>query len=955
MKSEKLKISKERIYQEILKCGKDPVYFINNYCKLSHPMKGLIPFSLFDFQEQLIHDLMDHRFNIILKARQLGISWVTAAYATWLMEFHREKSILAIATKFATAQNIVKKVKHMLENMPEWLRISEITVDNRTSIELNNGSRIIASSTSGTAARSESLSLLIVDEAAHVDGIDELWAGLFPALSVGGRCVILSSPCGVGSFFHEKFVGAENGSNDFHPTTLPWYVHPERDKNWFDKETRNMSKREIAQELECLTGDTKIITKSGFTRIQDVKVGDEVLTHTGTFKKVVRTFSKIVPKEEMVSISTPMSRKNPIKITKNHPILTATRAKKTTQNIMEQVLNDDFNQEWLSSSEIRGKFKTVTSRDVPMFLCGLFPKLSDSVFAGKETVFDLAVYNELANKITETHVRHHRQGKSTKRFIDLDYDTGKILGLYLSEGFRDSKRTSFAFHIKETYLVDFVKSWAEKYNINCSIHHRVKSNCTIMFLCNRFLSLLIGEFISGKKFDTKLLKERIYDTSKEFVRGIVDGTWLGDGLHEPGVRNVLRLSNEKLIYQMRTLMSSFDLLTRVSFSVINPKWKQSVIDGRTVVRNKQDYYIELNGVESKTIDNCTANGVKYKKGQRTKLARNIWWGRPKFEEPTDLEPFVTVYNIEVDEDNSYVCENLIVHNCSFNQSGETVFDAEDLEYIKANLQEPLRRSGFDRNLWVWHEYDQSLSYALVADVARGDGTDFSTFQILEIKSGKQVAEYQGKVAVDVFAKVIYDAGKEYGNCMAVVENNTVGYATLQKLIDLGYPNIYYSQKGTHDYIDADIAESSKGAVPGFSMTVKTRPWVVSKAEELIRNRVVKIYSKRLYHEMTTFIWHNGKPQAVVRKIKDFSASDDTETTKSYNDDLVMAFAIACWIKDTVFTINQRELDYKKAMLSAMRVSSTTFSSTIQGQVAHRQNMTTEQINKARQFSWLLKG
>ena len=125
-------------------------------------------------------------FNVILKARQLGISTITAGYIVWLMLFHRDKAILVMATKFATAGNLVKKVKGIMRNVPDWLSIATITVDNRTSFELSNGSSIKAASTSGDAGRSEALSLLVLDEAAHIEGLDELcraesrdWGGLW--------------------------------------------------------------------------------------------------------------------------------------------------------------------------------------------------------------------------------------------------------------------------------------------------------------------------------------------------------------------------------------------------------------------------------------------------------------------------------------------------------------------------------------------------------------------------------------------------------------------------------------------------------------------------------------------------------------------------------------------------------------------------------------------------------
>ena len=192
------KLTKKEVLAEIVKCGKDPDYFINNYARISHPIRGLVPFKTYDFQTQLLKDFNDHRFNVILKGRQLGISTITAAYVSWMMLFHRDKNILVMATKFQTAANLVKKVKAIIKNLPEWMQIANISIDNRTSFELSNASQIKASTTSGDAGRSEALSLLVIDEAAHVEGLDELWTGLYPTLSTGGRCIASIYPkwCG---------------------------------------------------------------------------------------------------------------------------------------------------------------------------------------------------------------------------------------------------------------------------------------------------------------------------------------------------------------------------------------------------------------------------------------------------------------------------------------------------------------------------------------------------------------------------------------------------------------------------------------------------------------------------------------------------------------------------------------------------------------------------------------
>jgi len=251
--------SKRGQVKEIVRCGKDPAYFFNRYVKIQHPTKGLVPFKTYPFQDNCVKDFVDHRFNIILKSRQLGISTITAAYAVWLAVFYKDKNILVIATKLAVAQNFIKKVKVALRSMPSWLMMPEITGNNKQSVEFSNGSSIKAVPTSDDAGRSEALSLLIVDEAAFIRNFDELWTSLYPTLSTGGRAIVLSTPNGVGGQYHDLWMRAESRESLFNPIKLPWDVHPEHDEKWFMEECKNFSRKQIAQELLCdfaASGDT---------------------------------------------------------------------------------------------------------------------------------------------------------------------------------------------------------------------------------------------------------------------------------------------------------------------------------------------------------------------------------------------------------------------------------------------------------------------------------------------------------------------------------------------------------------------------------------------------------------------------------------------------------------------------------------------------------------------------
>ena len=175
---------------------------------------------------------------------------------------------------------------------------------------------------------------------------------------------------------------------------------------------------------------------------------------------------------------------------------------------------------------------------------------------------------------------------------------------------------------------------------------------------------------------------------------------------------------------------------------------------------------------------------------------------------------------------------------------------------------------------------------MVADVARGDGADSSAFHVVKLETMEIIAEYKGKPTIDAYSRILYDTGAEYGNCLLVVENVGVGYSVLEKLVELDYPNLYYSVKSTHQYVEQYQAETMSNTVAGFTTSTKTRPLVIAKLEEFIRNKLIKIYSTRTIEEIKTFIWYNGKPQAM----------------RGYSDDLIMALAIACWVRDTALTV-----------------------------------------------------
>lgn len=488
---------KKIIRQEYIKCAQDPIHFFKKYCFIQHPQRGKILFNLYPFQSKVLSLLNDNPYNIILKSRQLGISTLSAGYALWLMLFHENKNVLALATTQATARNLVTKVKFMYEYLPSWLKIDSIE-NNKLSLHLKNGSKVQAKSSSSDAARSEAVSLLIIDEAAFIENVAETWASAQQTLATGGGAIVLSTPYGTGNWFHQMWVRAEAGENDFLPIRLPWDVHPERDAKWRDK--------------------------------QDELLGD--------------------------------------------------------------------------------------------------PRLA--------------------------------------------------------------------------------------------------------------------------------------------------------------------------------------------------------------------------------AQEC---------------------------------------------------------DCDFSTSGDTVFYPEVIEYFeKTYATDPLEKRGADSNLWIWEPADYSRDYMVLADVARGDGKDFSTFHVIDIENNTQVAEYKGQISTKDFGHLLVGIATEYNEALLVIENASVGWSTLQTVIERNYPNLYYTPKGevATSYFDKYMDTSRMTA--GFTMSTKTRPMVIAKLSEYFHEKAVTIQSKRLIEEMKVFVWRNGKAEAQ----------------QGYNDDLVMAFGMGMYVRDTALMFRQRGVDLAKASLNNMSINRTQY-------------------------------
>lgn len=245
------------IKQEYKKCAESPVHFMKHYVKIQHPTKGGILFNLYPFQEEMLSDISNYKYNIILKSRQMGISTLLASYALWVSVFNKDKNIVVVSLKQDVAKEIITKVRYANDHLPTWLKIV-CEEDNKLSLKFKNGSQIRATSTTSNSGVSLAISELIIDECAMIPDMADMWAAIQPALSIGGKCHILSTPRNIGEWYHKTWVDANEGikdgvgKNGFHPIILPWDLHPDRNQAWRDSEGAKLgSPKEAAREYDC--------------------------------------------------------------------------------------------------------------------------------------------------------------------------------------------------------------------------------------------------------------------------------------------------------------------------------------------------------------------------------------------------------------------------------------------------------------------------------------------------------------------------------------------------------------------------------------------------------------------------------------------------------------------------------------------------------------------------------
>ena len=244
--------TEEQIW-EFLKCKEDPVYFARNYIKIVSLDHGLVPFKMYPFQEKLISRFHEHRFNICKMPRQTGKSTTCVSYLLHYAVFNDNVNIAILANKASTARDLLQRLQLAYENLPKWMQ-QGILSWNKGSLELENGSKIIAASTSASAVRGGSYNIIFLDEFAFIPNhiADDFFASVYPTISSGKstKVIIVSTPRGM-NHFYRMWHDAERSKNEYVPTDVHWSEVPGRDEKWKEQTIANTSEQQFKVEFEC--------------------------------------------------------------------------------------------------------------------------------------------------------------------------------------------------------------------------------------------------------------------------------------------------------------------------------------------------------------------------------------------------------------------------------------------------------------------------------------------------------------------------------------------------------------------------------------------------------------------------------------------------------------------------------------------------------------------------------
>ena len=243
----------ENDIKEFLKCKDDPVYFAEKFVQIVNVDRGLIPFDMYPFQKKLIKNFHNNRFNICKMPRQTGKSTTCVSYLLHYVIFNDNVNVAILANKASTARDLLGRLQLAYENLPKWMQ-QGIIAWNKGSMELENGSKVLAASTSASAVRGGSYNIIFLDEFAFIPNhiAEDFFASVYPTISSGQstKVIMVSTPHGM-NHFYRYWHDAERGRNDYIPTEVHWSEVPGRDAEWKEQTIKNTSEEQFRTEFEC--------------------------------------------------------------------------------------------------------------------------------------------------------------------------------------------------------------------------------------------------------------------------------------------------------------------------------------------------------------------------------------------------------------------------------------------------------------------------------------------------------------------------------------------------------------------------------------------------------------------------------------------------------------------------------------------------------------------------------
>ena len=720
---------------EILAKVPNDVFLFSLFCYVIHPVRGKVRFELYPYQKSVLYQFVKERFNILLKFRQAGITELISMYCLWLAMYHPNKKINIISIKDTTAKKVLKKIKFMYKNLPWYLQTPIINgrageFGSASMIEFDNGSFIESIPTSSEAGRSESLSLLVIDEAAIVRWAAQIWAAAFPTLS-----------CSVGS-------------------TPVFLRHYEEIKKGYPKP--------ITEQIKLRTLCPK---QKGVLDISNL--GYYTLTHTGSWKKILWTQNK--GKLETWFVKDNRGKK--AGYTPKHRLFT-TKGWKTVEEIIDQNLNiiqaDTKVDQLKLPKQVKAPSKEILKpiEEFPgYFVSNLGKVYSDSPRRGfyeltprpnKDGYLRVALKKAGVKRETGS-TRNQGKGKTFQRSVHL----------LVAEAFLGPKPNPKS-------QVDHINNQRDCNHINNLRYISSSDNVKKSFEYN-LNATIFG--IQGDKLPNLLKRGRILEMAEEgfSYREIAREVYPEYKQAHKFVKRILtergsRVYISKLQVVKKCQRTIYDIHVEDDNSYISANNYINHNTGGSAIVNSTPYGVG-NFYHSTWVD-AIAGGNSFNP------IRLYWQMHPERDEnwykqmASALGPKRTAQEIDGD----------------FLSSGNTVFDLADIKAIEDCLSDyPVIKKRFNGQYRQYLEPQSDKEYFIGADVSTGRASDYSAFTCMD-KQGEEQAVFKGRIPIDKYAKLLGDTGQLYNWATIAPESNDVGMAVTTKLQDEGYPKLYYYQK-----------------------------------------------------------------------------------------------------------------------------------------------------------------